>query len=430
MKRRKNLLGQKIILLDKINRYNHKIPFNSFYKLNFNDKTSNSWFKIKQANINKNINIHFNNQEYKNEIIKCKKVIILPSKDQEIMLLSWFESYRKIYNDTLTIINKLILENNKNKFNFRYIRTNRMKEIKQKLMDESKINSHILDGAIKLACASYKSANSNYKNGHIKNYKIRPIKQSKKTKIMDIEKCYFSTEGFCKRSLGKMITNCNFNFDDVTNDCKLHYNKDKNRFTLLIPIKQVCKNNDNNEFIAIDPGMKTFLTGITSNKIYKIGTNIMKTLKIDLTNIDKLVIINNKLARKKIIKKRIAIKNKITDLHWKSINYLLSEVKVKNISIGNWSTKDTSSKKGNLQPIYKRIGNSLRYYDFLQKLKFKCDENKVNLRITDESYTSKVCSFCTHTAIISSDRKLNCNCKLQLDRDINGSINILLKSLE
>ena len=86
--------------------------------------------------------------------------------------------------------------------------------------------------------------------------------------------------------------------------------------------------------------------------------------------------------------------------------------------------------KGNLQPIYKRIGNSLRYYDFLQKLKFKCDENKVNLRITDESYTSKVCSFCTHTAIISSDRKLNCNCKLQLDRDINGSINILLKSLE
>ena len=111
--------------------------------------------------------------------------------------------------------------------------------------------------------------------------------------------------------------------------------------------------------------MKTFLTGITSNKIYKIGTNIMKTLKIDLTNIDKLVIINNKLARKK----RIAIKNKITDLHWKSINYLLSEVKVKNISIGNWSTKDTSSKKGNLQPIYKRIGNSLRYYDFLQKFK-------------------------------------------------------------
>jgi transposase len=431
MKIRKiNFNSQKIILLNKINSYNYKIPFNSFYNIKFNNKISNGWFKIKEAEINKKININFSNQNFNDYIIKCKKVVILPSEKQQQILLSWFESYRKMYNNTLTVINRLIYENNKNKFNFRYIRTNEMKETKRLLTDESKINSHILDGAIKLACASYKSASSNYKNGHIKNYKIRPIKQSKKSKIMDIEKCNFSSFGFCKNSLGKIETNCNFNFNDVNSDCKLHYNKSNNRFTLLVPIKQKVNNNNNNNFISIDPGIKTFLTGISTNKVHKIGTNIIDIVKKELTDMDKLAKINNKIARKKILKKKISIKNKITDLHWKSINYLLSDCKVKNISIGNWSTKDISNKRGNLDPIYKRIANSLRYYEFLQKLQFKCAENKINLKIIDESYTSKICSFCSSLTNISTDRKLNCNCKLNLDRDINGSINILLKSLE
>ena len=73
---------------------------------------------------------------------------------------------------------------------------------------------------------------------------------------------------------------------------------------------------------------------------------------------------------------------------------------------------------------------NLRYYDFLQKLQFKCDEYKVNLKIIDESYTSKICSFCNKLSTISNERKLNCNCNLHLDRDVNGCINILLKSLD
>jgi len=57
-------------------------------------------------------------------------------------------------------------------------------------------------------------------------------------------------------------------------------------------------------------------------------------------------------------------------------------------------TKDISSRKGNLGKIYKRIASNIRFYEFLQKLKFKCNENHVNLKITDESYTSKMCSLC------------------------------------
>jgi len=334
-----------------------------------------------------------------------------------------------MYNETLNIIKQLIIENDKNMFNFRYIRTYKMKEYKQILCDRIKINSHILDGAIKLACSSYKSASMNFKKGNIKYFNIRPIKQQKKSKIMDIEKCYFYKDGFCKTNLGKMITKESFNFNDIDSDCKLHYNSKINRFTLLIPIKSKCNINTNNNFISIDPGLKTFLTGISSNKIYKISDNLTETIKNNLNKIDELTKINNKNSRKRIVSLKCKNYNKITDLHWKTINYLIVKEKIKDIIIGNWSTKEISSNEKYLDSMNKRIANSLRFHEFIQKLKFKCKEYNTNLKLVDESYTSKVCSFCKEIATINNNRQLHCSCNLLLDRDINGCINILLKSL-
>ena len=168
-----------------------------------------------------------------------------------------------------------------------------MKSIKKQLTKKTKINSHILDGAIKLACTSYKSANTNLKNKNIKNYRIRPIKQSKKSKIMDLEQCYFKSGGFCKNTLGEIKTTYNFDFTQVKCDSKLHYNSINNKFTVLVPIKESCKDINNKDFISIDPGMKTFLTGISSNKIYKIGTNLIDNFKSTLNKIDNLSKINN-----------------------------------------------------------------------------------------------------------------------------------------
>ena len=200
-------------------------------------------------------------------------------------------------------------------------------------------------------------------------------------------------------------------------------------FTLLVPFKQVPVNNPNTEYISIDPGLKTFLTGITSENIYNIGTNLIKTVETNLSKIDNLNKINNKKTRKRVAKIKISNYNLITDLHWKSINYLIKTAKVKHIFLGNWSTKSISSTDGNLKEIYKRIASSLRFYEFKQKLQFKCDENNVNLIMVDESYTSKTCSFCTNICEINTNRKLNCKCCFKLDRDINGCINILLKGI-
>jgi putative transposase len=428
---KKKFVDNKSILKEHIKKYNFYIPYNDFYKLKYKKIKTNSWYKSKKANLKNNMNkFVFNNDEINDKVIKCKKIILLPTEKQKEILLLWLEYYRKMYNETIKVIYKLMKDNNKNMFSFRYIRTYLMKNVKQKFVLKSKIYSHILDGAIKLACVSFKSAESNLKNRHITHYRIRPIKQSKKSKVLDLEKTFFSKEGFCIKMFGPMKNNDNFNYKDINCDSKLHYNQMTDRFTLLVSYEYICKEKTNdNSFISIDPGIKTFLTGLTNDSIYNLGTNVVEVIKKELTEIDRFSKINNKISRKIIKRKKIKLYNKITDLHWKSIDYILNKKQIKNVFIGNWSTKRTSSRKSKLHPMYKRISLKLQYYGFLQKLENKCKEYNVNYKLTNESYTSKVCSFCSMETTINNDRLLNCGCGLRLDRDINGSINILLKNL-
>ncbi len=63
--------------------------------------------------------------------------------------------------------------------------------------------------------------------------------------------------------------------------------------------------------------------------------------------------------------------------------------------------------------MYKRIAMSLNFYKFKERLDFKCKLNKVQLILTNGTYNNKF-----------TDRILNC--KYSIDRDINGSCNMLL----
>ena len=98
-----------------------------------------------------------------------------------------------------------------------------------------------------------------------------------------------------------MLNNENFDYTNIKKDCKLYYNSINNRFTLLIPYEEKCQKLNNKKFGSIDPGIKTFLTGITNNNSYKIGTNIIDNIKDKLLLINKYESINNKKSCKKHI---------------------------------------------------------------------------------------------------------------------------------
>ena len=69
------------------------------------------------------------------------------------------------------------------------------------------------------------------------------------------------------------------------------------------------------------------------------------------------------------------------------------------------------------------------FFQFKEKLKFKCSWYNKKLIIVDESYTSCTCTSCGFIMDTKGKENLNCpSCNLDIDRDIAGSRNIFIKN--
>lgn len=69
-----------------------------------------------------------------------------------------------------------------------------------------------------------------------------------------------------------------------------------------------------------------------------------------------------------------------------------------------------------------------KFFEFRTKLISKCRENNIELRVVDRWYpSSKLCHDCGHVKkdLKLSDRVYRCDeCGLEIDRDINASLNL------
>ena len=70
---------------------------------------------------------------------------------------------------------------------------------------------------------------------------------------------------------------------------------------------------------------------------------------------------------------------------------------------------------------------SQKFYEFRIKLKTKCMENGIELRVVDRFYpSSKTCHECGNIKkdLKLSDREYICECGYRADRDYNASLNL------
>ena len=70
---------------------------------------------------------------------------------------------------------------------------------------------------------------------------------------------------------------------------------------------------------------------------------------------------------------------------------------------------------------------SQKFYEFRTKLKAKCDENGIELRVVDRWYpSSKICHHCgaIKKDLKLSDRIYRCDCGYIEDRDFNAALNL------
>jgi len=228
------------------------------------------------------------------------------------------------------------------------------------------------------------------------------------------------------------------NLPDIEYSCRIQRNYDT--YYLNIPVYKVFKQSKTKKVCAIDPGVRTMLTGFEPNgTVFEIGSGDISKIEKRYLLIDNLKSNLNKIRNKSKryrLRKRIKaiykkIKRMINDLHhkvskWLSLNYkevLLPSFEVK---------KMTSKTKRNIgKPTVRRM-LAWGHYNFKMLLKYKMERTGGTLIDCTEEYTSKACTRCgrlNHN--LGSSKIFKCSfsdCLLEIDRDVNGSRNIFLKN--
>jgi IS605 OrfB family transposase len=212
--------------------------------------------------------------------------------------------------------------------------------------------------------------------------------------------------------------------------CNFIYEKDTDRYFLCYPVpveyypsddRRIENQNMNSKegYISLDPGVRKFIVGYGSDGISVIGKGANTILTSLFLELDK----ESDLTKRRCLWTKI--KNKRNDLHWKSVKYLTDNYK--DIIFGDICTSSIV-RNNTLPKIIKRILLQYSFFSFKQKLIWKGNLKDCNVISVNEAYTSKICCNCGTINNVGSKEVYNCICGLEIDRDYNGAINILLKT--
>ena len=442
---------------------------------------NNTWFqssingqKIQTNDINLNLKHKtkekkpkFQNKDKKNVPLDRVKIVqIKPNQKQTIILKKWLNAYRLTYNKTLSYVKSYYKKYNElpNLNETRTLMTNMINDNKDlcKNIRVTKIPSNTCDAAVYDVFKHYESCLLNKKNGHIKKFNIKFIKNKQKVKSLHLTPAVWSKDNkkdtFSSSVLGEhmevltkeVIHESKYNKQtNVYKDikvikpfsliklgvkAKLQYNSETKKFFLYIyKHRQPIDIKKTNNIISLDPGLRTFQTGYSDNSVVEFGTNMNQYIGRKLEKIYMLKsLIDNGNNKQQQLKRRVKylqlkLKNKRKDLHNKVINYLCTNYKT--IVIGKLSTSSTSRKGSNLSKLNKSVSYALSHYTFRERLNAKAKEYGNKVIETNEYMTSKYCGHCGKYNDIGTSKNYSCLCGLTIDRDYNGARNILIKTI-
>ena len=206
--------------------------------------------------------------------------------------------------------------------------------------------------------------------------------------------------------------------------------------SVLVEIPDINIDNNSNEGIGIDLGLKDFAI-VSNGKTYR---NINKSA--GLKKLEKQLIREQRsLSRKyeslkkgestqraniqkqklKVQKLHHHIENIRTDYSNKTIAEIV-KTKPSHITIEDLNVSGTMKNRHLSKAV-----SSQKFYEFRAKLKAKCSEYGIELRVVDRWYPSSKtchCCGCIKKDLKLSDRIYSCTCGYVEDRDFNAALNL------
>ena len=395
--------------------------------------------------------------------LKTLKIRIFPNQQKRETFQLMFDQYRWYYNAILQITHDYHFQNgnyDKKKYSLYSLRDLLRKHeyheeetdhviFREFVYNEERnefpfpdwwdsIHNRIPRGAVAKFTSSLNSALSNKKNKNCKDFEMKFMSRKCPTEYLHFEDKSFpsfikeveSRYWFTTRDRRRV----HIPYSQIGSQKGLEviHEKETGRYFLHVPVerdwfpeedrrheKQATYYSKGNRVIALDPGVRKFLVGYDpKGKCYIIGEGAQKKLILLLKRVDKIE--KSYLMWQKI-------KNLISELHWKVSSFLVENYDT--ILLPDFRVKQMVKKGRTLGKMTRRLLNMFSFYKFKEKLQYKCDTYGKKLLIVDESYTSCTCGVCGEINKMGGKEIYLCqSCGLEIDRDVTGARNILIKN--
>ena len=282
--------------------------------------------------------------------------------------------------------------------------------------------------AVKDACDAVKAAKRKAKKtGKFQNVKFRTRKNPNQA-------VYVPKSAIRNGNIYKTVSGAMYSSEPIENveyDCRLTLQS--GRYYVSVPAERKIFVPDNQRagIVALDPGVRTFLTFYTETEVGKIGSGDFGGIYRLCNHLDRLMSKISKATgqQKRRMKKAAArlrwrIRDLISEIHHKSATWLCKTFDA--IVIPPFEIQQMVTK---LRSKTARSMLTWAHFRFRQILDNTAEIFSSRVVEQNEAYTSKTCSACGQIHNIGSKKTLNCSCGVAIDRDENGARGIFLRAL-
>lgn len=350
-------------------------------------------------------------------------ILLHPSTTQKEKLRMWMGAYRWAYNKTI--------EYCLTKEGFHYMA---MRKVwKSKMMEEApwikSIPAHTIYGAMMDASKDFKNHIAKISKGQKSN---TPRVTKRKQRSFFILGNAIQNKGIYPRLMGQMASS-----EELPNKpCDSRIIKIAGKWYVRIQEKVSTRCSENQaRVVSVDYGIRTFLTCYSPDSVHKIADGSFSRIVKLLLCLDKL---KSKMSKAKCRQKRrmklacerlsYRIKNLINDLHYQSISFLTDNFDTIIAPDNNFiSAVCKAKRKIRTKSVRALLGYS--FAKFRDRLEHKCLIKGKRLIKVCESYTSKTANWTGELIHNLGGRKKITSQGITIDRDINGGLGIMLKSL-
>ena len=220
-------------------------------------------------------------------------------------------------------------------------------------------------------------------------------------------------------------------------ECRLV--RERGQYWLVVPHPAHCdiETPSGDGVVALDPGVRTFLTYFSETDCGKIGHRAFGRIQRLCHWLDDLISRTvtepNHHRRRRMRRAQARLRQRITnlvdELHWQTVRWLTSNYKV--ILLPTFETQDMTRRAGRkIRNKTARMMLSFRHYEFKQRLLWKAWQRGALVVEVSEAYTSKTRSWdgsvkenLGGAAVIRDASGFG------MDRDVNGARGIFLRAL-